>query len=54
MPNLFDEFDIELQKIEVDIIPYSDSCSDSIAACSSGTGVVPLPSDGITCINSCD
>ena len=54
MPNLFDEFDLELQKVNMDITPYSDSCSDSIAACRSGSGTGGLPTSGPTCFNVCD
>ena len=38
MPNLFDEFDLEVQKINTDIMLLEDSCSDSVAHCSSGSG----------------
>ena len=55
MPNLFDEFDLEMQKINMDIIPLGDSGSDSIAHCSGGSGGTPTtPSHGPTCWNVCN
>lgn len=57
MPNLFDEFDLEVQKINMDIMPLEDSCSDSVAHCSSGSGGGGggmVPSDAPTCWNVCN
>lgn len=55
MPNLFDEFDLEVQKINMDIMPLEDSCSDSVAHCSSGSGGGGMvPSDAPTCWNVCN
>ena len=62
MPNFFDEFDLEVQKINMDIMPLEDSCSDSVAHCSSGSGggggsddsTLTLPSSGPTCWNVCN
>lgn len=52
MPNLFDEFDLEMQKINMDIMPLEDSGSDSIAHCSGGSGGM-VPSTVSTCFNVC-
>lgn len=55
MPKFFDEFDLELQKIDMDITPYSDSGGDSVAVCSGGGGGTPTtPSHGPTCLNVCN
>lgn len=54
MPNLFDEFDLEMQKINMDIMLLGDSCSDSLAHCSSGSGSNNTPSNGPTCWNVCN
>lgn len=53
MPNLFDEFDLELQKINMEITPCSDSASDSIAVCS-GSSTSSFPTSGPTCWNVCN
>ena len=53
MPNLFDEFDLELQKINMEITPYSDSSSDSIAFCGGNSGGVGAPSRYPTCFDIC-
>ena len=55
MPNLFDEFDLELQKIKLDITPYSDSSSDSIAFCGGNSSSDPSSSlsNGPSCFNVC-
>ncbi len=54
MPNLFDEFDLEVQKINTDIMLLEDSCSDSVAHCSSGSGGNNTLSDASTCWNKCN
>ena len=53
MHNLFDEFDLEMQKINMDIMLLGDSCSDSLAYCSSGS-TPTTPSHGPTCWNVCN
>lgn len=52
MPNLFDEFDLELQKINMDITPYSDSASDSVVVCSSSGSAIGS-TNAPTCFNIC-
>ena len=61
MPNLFDEFDLEVQKINTDIMLLEDSCSDSVAHCSSGSGcgggtttTPTTPSHSPTCFSECN
>ena len=54
MPKLFDEFDLELQKIDMNITPYSDSGGDSIAVCGGGGSGGMVPSTASTCFNVCD
>ena len=59
MPNLFDEFDLEVQKINTDIMLLEDSCSDSVAHCSSGGGggtttTPTTPSHSPTCFSECN
>lgn len=61
MPNLFDEFDLDMQKINMEIMPLQDSCSDSLAYCSSGSGTggggtdtITVPSNAPTCLNVCN
>ena len=54
MPELFDDFDLNLEFINTGIAPCGDSTSDSVAVCSggsgnSGTGTSMAP----TCINVC-
>lgn len=53
MPNLFDEFDLELRKINMEITPYSDSSSDSIAFCGGSSGSGGAPSRYPTCFDIC-
>ena len=56
MHDLFDEFDLEVQKISMDITLYSESGGDSIAVCSGGSGGSSGDASfsyGPTCWNIC-
>lgn len=53
MSNLFDEFDLEVQKINIDITPYETSGGDSVAVCDGGGSGDMVPSTAPTCFNVC-
>lgn len=58
MPKLFDEFDLDLQKIN-EINPLGDSGGDSIADCTggggtdTGSGLCPIPTLTANCSEGC-
>ena len=59
MPEIFDEFDLELEKVDMDIALFEADGGDSIAICGggggngSGTCGGPISSTVPTCLNVC-
>ena len=52
MPKHFDDFDLNLEFINLGIAPCDDSCGNSIDECSSGSGGT-VPTTAPTCFNVC-
>ena len=52
MPEIFDEFDLELEKVDMDIALFEADGGDSIAICGGGGGG-PVLTTAPTCFNVC-
>lgn len=53
MPKLFNDFDLDLETINIGIAPCEDSGGDSVNVCNGGSGG-EVPTTAPTCWNVCN